>query len=159
MSAACLLERYISDEGQGSLKAEACEYPPPVELEMFDYEHVRRHIREQYFDRPLSSLEIEQKRMQLLKAGKFNQLRHMRRQTQELSYIPEDARDNLATPSIDVTVPPQADGKSRNESPSQDKHVDKDVEDSGEPELDEEMRVMLLERARRRKRGTLRKLR
>lgn len=48
MSACCLLERYIEDRGEGCLPAIPCRYPPPDELANFDYECVRRHVREQY---------------------------------------------------------------------------------------------------------------
>lgn len=37
MSAACLLERYLEDEGIGSLPARPCSYPPPRELMFFNY--------------------------------------------------------------------------------------------------------------------------
>ena len=36
MSAACLLERYLEDKGEGALEARACAYPPPDELRLFD---------------------------------------------------------------------------------------------------------------------------
>lgn len=37
MSAVCLLERYLEDQGEGSLPAQPCSYPPPRELMFFDY--------------------------------------------------------------------------------------------------------------------------
>ena len=37
MSAVCLLERYLEDQGEGSLPAIACSYPPPRELMFFNY--------------------------------------------------------------------------------------------------------------------------
>ena len=37
MSAVCLLERYLEDQGDGSLPAQACSYPPPRELSYFNY--------------------------------------------------------------------------------------------------------------------------
>lgn len=49
MSAVCLLERYVEDEGWGSLSAEPCSYPPPAELEIFDYNVVKRHIQDLYY--------------------------------------------------------------------------------------------------------------
>lgn len=48
MSAACLLERYIEDEGEGSIEAIPCAYPPPPQLAKFDYNTVKRHIRSLY---------------------------------------------------------------------------------------------------------------
>lgn len=49
MSAACLLERFIQDEGDGSIEAHACAFPVPRDLQYFDYETVREHIRETYY--------------------------------------------------------------------------------------------------------------
>ena len=46
VSAACLLERYLEDEGAGVLQAKKCSYPIPSDLEYFDYEVVKAHIRE-----------------------------------------------------------------------------------------------------------------
>ena len=43
MSAACLLERYIEDEGDGSIIAPKCSYPPPPELEIFDINELRMY--------------------------------------------------------------------------------------------------------------------
>ena len=37
MSAVCLLERYLEDQGEGSLPAIACSYPPPRDLMFFNY--------------------------------------------------------------------------------------------------------------------------
>ena len=63
MSAVCILERYIDDEGWGSLPAEPCSYPPPPELEIFDYEVVKKHIKELYYnDDAESSLASRQQR-------------------------------------------------------------------------------------------------
>lgn len=66
MAAACILERYVEDEGEGSICGEACEYPPPRDLAFFDYNKVKEHIREQY-SRELTPLQEEQRRMQMLK--------------------------------------------------------------------------------------------
>lgn len=49
MSATCLLERYVEDEGWGSLQAEPCSFPPPKDLEIFDYDIVRKHIKGLYY--------------------------------------------------------------------------------------------------------------
>jgi len=45
MSAACILERYIEDRGEGSLSATPCHFPPSVEESTFDYDIIRRHVR------------------------------------------------------------------------------------------------------------------
>lgn len=46
VSAACLLQRYIEDEGNfNTLPALPCIYPPPQDLEYFDYSLVQRYIR------------------------------------------------------------------------------------------------------------------
>lgn len=45
MSAACLIERFIEDEGEYSIPAEPCDYPPPTELATLDYSKVSEHIR------------------------------------------------------------------------------------------------------------------
>lgn len=46
VSAACLLERHMEDEGVGVLQAKKCLYPIPPDLKNFDYEVVKSHIRE-----------------------------------------------------------------------------------------------------------------
>lgn len=50
MSAACLLERYIEDQGDGSILAQPCIYPPPSDLACFDYNIVREHIHQLYYN-------------------------------------------------------------------------------------------------------------
>jgi len=45
VSAACLLERFLEDRGEGSIDAIPTTYPPPHELEFFDYNIVRNHIK------------------------------------------------------------------------------------------------------------------
>jgi hypothetical protein len=67
MSAACLLERFLEDQGDGSISAKPCAYPPPDELAVFDYELVKQHIREQYYDTQLTK---EQKRHQMIRDRK-----------------------------------------------------------------------------------------
>jgi hypothetical protein len=50
MSAACLLERYLEDEGVGAIHALRCAvYPPPSELANFDYNVVKNHIKALHF--------------------------------------------------------------------------------------------------------------
>eukprot|EP01040_Poterioochromonas_malhamensis_P010645 gene10645-11592_t len=58
MSAACLLERYLEDKGRGSLLAPACSYPPPPDLENFDYNLVKCHIRKLYFKQGIYDKEV-----------------------------------------------------------------------------------------------------
>jgi RNase H-fold protein (predicted Holliday junction resolvase) len=45
MSAACILERYIEDRGEGSLSATPCRFPPSDEESTFDYDIIRRHVK------------------------------------------------------------------------------------------------------------------
>ena len=45
MSAACILERYIEDQGEGSLVATPCRFPPSEEESTFDYDIIRQHVR------------------------------------------------------------------------------------------------------------------
>jgi hypothetical protein len=52
MSAACLLERYMEDSGEGAVIAQPCEYPVPPSLDNFDYNTVRKHVKALYQDRP-----------------------------------------------------------------------------------------------------------
>ena len=66
MSARCLLDRYIEDEGRGTLDAIACEFPIPPELERFDYSLVKRYIEDTYYEEPTElqkrSMEIKSKK-------------------------------------------------------------------------------------------------
>jgi hypothetical protein len=52
MSAACLLERYMEDSGEGAMPAEPSEYPVPPSLDNFDYNTVRQHVKSLYPRRP-----------------------------------------------------------------------------------------------------------
>ena len=70
MSAACLLERYLEDEGEGALLAIPCSYPPPPELAYFDYNIVKDYIRDRYYSSPMSAGRREELIMQNLKQGK-----------------------------------------------------------------------------------------
>jgi hypothetical protein len=51
MSAACLLERYLEDNGEGAVEATPCAYPVPVELDAFKYDTVRMYVRSLYTDK------------------------------------------------------------------------------------------------------------
>ena len=62
MSARCLLDRYIEDEGGNSLDAQACEFPVPFELESFDYGLVKRYIEDTYYKEPT---ELQKKSMEI----------------------------------------------------------------------------------------------
>ena len=95
MSARCLLDRYIEDEGAnpspnpsscpcpcsnpnpnpnpnqgaGALEARACAFPVPQALERFDYGLVKRHIEDLYHREP-SELEKKKRYIQLKKEGR-----------------------------------------------------------------------------------------
>ena len=71
MSAACLIERFIEDEGEYSVPAEPCEYPPPPELATLDYAKVSEHIRE-LKSVDLTQMDINKMRMKELKVSQFN---------------------------------------------------------------------------------------
>jgi RNase H-fold protein (predicted Holliday junction resolvase) len=60
MSALCLLERYIEDEGQGAIEAKPCVFPIPKDLECFDYSVVKKYIRDLHWSKPLSSPKKEE---------------------------------------------------------------------------------------------------
>ena len=49
MSAACLLERYLEDCGEGAIDALPCSFPPPLDIAYFDYKIVKNHIRSLHF--------------------------------------------------------------------------------------------------------------
>jgi putative transcription antitermination factor YqgF len=57
MSAACILERYLEDYGEGSLEAPACSYPPPKDLEEFDYDVVKAYIKYLYHESDMTERE------------------------------------------------------------------------------------------------------
>ena len=62
MSARCLLDRYIEDEGRGTLDAVPCEFPIPPDLERFDYSLVKRYIEDTYYEEPT---ELQKKSMEI----------------------------------------------------------------------------------------------
>jgi putative Holliday junction resolvase len=72
MSAVCLIERFVEDEGEYALQAEPCEYPPPPELEILDYNRVSEHIKDLYSEN-LTPAQITQRRMQAIKVKWFVQ--------------------------------------------------------------------------------------
>lgn len=69
MSARCLLDRYIEDQGGGSLDAISCEYPIPRDLARFDYGIVKNYIEDLYFEEP-TKLEREKRAIQFKKEGR-----------------------------------------------------------------------------------------
>lgn len=76
VAAACLLQRYLEDEGEGALEAEKVDYPLPDELAYFDYDDVREYIRDTNFHAERQggarALKIENERkMRALKEGKW----------------------------------------------------------------------------------------
>lgn len=68
MSAACLIERFLEDEGEYSILAQPCSYPPPVELELLDYSTVSEYVRESR-EQEQSPIEYQRMRMQQLKVS------------------------------------------------------------------------------------------
>ena len=66
MSAACLIERFHEDEGEYSILAQPCVYPPPVELEILDYNQVSDYVRESR-EQEMNPLDFHKKRIQSLK--------------------------------------------------------------------------------------------
>lgn len=100
MAAACLLERYIQDDGEGSVIAPICDYPIPKSLQYFDYDIVRQHISDQYYDPP-SQKDLDRQMIEDLKRGivkhpKFYQLI----QTQE---DPHETLDHKFWDSYNIT--------------------------------------------------------
>ena len=82
VAAACLLQRYLEDEGRGALDAIKYDYPLPDKLAYFDYEEVREYVRDTHSYANeiggLRALEFENKRkMKALKVGKFRGLPSM----------------------------------------------------------------------------------
>jgi len=75
------LERYLQDEGEGSKIAPICPYPVPKDLQFFNYDTVRQHIREQYFDVPTTN-DINRQKIEDLKQGNGRRW-HSYRQAQE----------------------------------------------------------------------------
>ncbi len=61
--------RYEEDEGEYSINAEACAYPPPKELAFLDYETVKQHLRDLYSSEPTAK-ELTDRAMQRLKVNK-----------------------------------------------------------------------------------------
>lgn len=49
MSAACLLERYLDDDGGGALPARPYKWPLTEQQTIFNYQEVRDHVREMYY--------------------------------------------------------------------------------------------------------------
>lgn len=68
VSAACLVERFIEDEGDYTLLAEPCSFPPPPDLEMLDYSRVIAHLSDTYA-RDYSPEELSQLRIKALKVA------------------------------------------------------------------------------------------
>lgn len=76
MAAACLIERFIEDEGEYAIPAEPCEFPPPPELAYLDYSKVSEHIRGlRAVD--LSQADINRLRMEELKVSFFYCFHHL----------------------------------------------------------------------------------
>ena len=79
MAAACLLERYVEDEGGGALPALACDYPIPSEISEFDYNIVKNYIRDTHFKEDKSELAKGQAYIKKLKGDGNNKFKKKRR--------------------------------------------------------------------------------
>jgi hypothetical protein len=178
MSAACLLERYLDDAGEGALPAIPCEYPPPKELAYFDYDVVRRHIREQYYSEGLSDEKRKMAIMQDLKEGKGRGFRFRYSQSPKTAAIDNDnevdnegddedgERETDEEPGDDDAPTERArmksniDGADNREGGviSAAGEGSDDGNDNEESSLSEDDLEMLRIRAQRRKRGTLKRL-
>ena len=173
MSAACLLERYMEDKGEGALAPQMCAYPPPKDLDRFDYDTVRRHIREQYYDSPQSFLERKRKVMQKLKDGVLKGKHHIYFEDQSKSIVESREATAFEIQQIESEVDDDGDGNDDDEDGDYgDGQDEEDAENEGEEleegalddegeELEEEeideTEAMLEIRNGRRKRGTLRR--
>ena len=71
VAAACLLQRYMEDQGEGALEARLCLYPPPDDLAYFDYSEVKSYIQDIHYYNSGSQGRKNLRRMQALKEGKF----------------------------------------------------------------------------------------
>jgi RNase H-fold protein (predicted Holliday junction resolvase) len=58
MAAACLLERYLEDYGEGAIESPDCPFPPPKELENFDYNLVKAYIRYLYYRKDMTENDV-----------------------------------------------------------------------------------------------------
>lgn len=143
MSAACLLERYMEDLGHGAMAAQPCTYPPPQHLEVFDYNVVRNHIRQQCEQNigPMSDHEREIRRRQnnmwRLKNGVFPISARKSEAYQEEEH---DIGGESLVFSDDVVEAEQ-----------------KVLEEESDDDVDVELREMIALRDSRRKRGTLKR--
>jgi putative transcription antitermination factor YqgF len=52
MSAACILERYLEDAGEGAILAQLSSYPLHPDLAVFDYDVVRQYVRKMHYSDP-----------------------------------------------------------------------------------------------------------
>jgi len=72
MSACCLLQRFLEDRGEDSVPAIPSPYPPPLDLEMFDYNVVREYIKDAYYsseDAEVQTRESGRARLKRLKSS------------------------------------------------------------------------------------------
>lgn len=69
MSACCLLQRYVEDRGEDAVPATPSDYPPPRELEVFDYNVVKEYIRDAYYSDDVRVRETGPMRMKRLKSS------------------------------------------------------------------------------------------
>ncbi len=87
VAAACLLQRYMEDHGEGALEARPCPYPPPDDVAFFDYNEVRSYVRDMhYHNGGYGSQKRENlRRMQALKEGRFRGLPSMSKRDDSLT--------------------------------------------------------------------------
>lgn len=184
MAAACLLQRYMEDRGEGAMEPIACPYPPPSHLAEFDYEIVRRHIRSMYYDSPQSLLARKQATMQKLKEGVLKGKHHIYFEDQGNRIAAASAETEAELRLIQAEAEAEEaagedneDGDEDGDEEYEDDEIDGDVEGVGdvrdglgmadggeegggaceEEEEDAELARMMDLRSQRRKRGTLRK--
>jgi RNase H-fold protein (predicted Holliday junction resolvase) len=175
MSAACLLQRYMEDKGEGALEAAACAYPPPPELADFDYDVVRQYIRDTHFASPQTVLQRKRATMQKLKNGVLRNKNsiyfgdEIRGQEEQEEPVEEDeefdegegegedeeegeGEDREEEKELGVE-----DEDEKREREEEDEDEEEEEEDEEEEEEDDELARMMQIRSQRRKKGTLRK--
>ena len=143
VSAACLLERFIEDEGEFNvLPALPCPYPPPKDLEWFDYGIVQRHIRLTKYS--MSDMDYSSESIKSRKFGVYRRL--LQDEDTSLNYVQYSFNaieffrmQATQTSSDEPETVESAGGEQENEEESEDER---------------QFRI----RAMRRKKGTLKRL-
>ena len=96
MAAACLLQRYMEDQGDGAIDARPCPYPPPEEVAFFDYNQVRSYVQDMHYHNGgrRNQKRDNLRRMQALKEGRFRGLPSIH--NKEDVFVPGSGSDILA---------------------------------------------------------------